>query len=448
MKQTIRFAIILLSLFVTVPSFSEEIYYAAPTQLLHVTRQMQTPGFWAANHPYPDKLILSEDKIEQLNKETKKFIAFKNVPDKEAISGEVLRNEIQKTLDDFADKDLYRISGDKAENDYFKAIADNLNLSKIPAEVLPTLGYITHYTDQRALPTGDILMATSGDVNFDELQNSALNIGESVQVLHQSKDGYWLYVYGDLPGWVRKSEVAIDPRASYRQTEGKSLMVVSAKADVFFDNKLTQYYDTVQMGTQFRGTKEGNAYIVNVYVRDPKSEKGLVLPRRAYIRAEDLHEGFLPYTPRYVYLQAFKLLNAPYGWGGMYGEQDCSKFLQEIFATFGIQLPRNSSEQGKVGNLVVDFADKTSDEDKIIQLTKSIPGITLIKLNGHIMLYLGTIEGRPYAIHATWGYREQSKGEERTRVLNRVVVSDLTLGEDSKKGSLLRRIESLRMIKL
>ncbi len=44
------------------------------------------------------------------------------------------------------------------------------------------------------------------------------------------------------------------------------------------------------------------------------------------------------------------MLNQPYGWGDMYGEQDCSRFLQMVFATVGIMLPRDSKDQAQVSN--------------------------------------------------------------------------------------------------
>ncbi len=55
------------------------------------------------------------------------------------------------------------------------------------------------------------------------------------------------------------------------------------------------------------------------------------------------------------------MLNQPYGWGDMYGEQDCSRFLQMVFATVGISLPRDSKDQAQVSNSVVDFDEKSDD---------------------------------------------------------------------------------------
>ena len=146
--------------------------------------------------------------------------------------------------------------------------------------------------------------------------------------------------------------------------------------------------------------------------------------------------------------QAFKLLNEPYGWGGMHGEQDCSRFLQEVFATVGINFPRNSSQQAQIGRPLAQFDTKMSEAERLKVLREAVGGITILPMPGHIMLFLGMVDERPYAIHATWGYREKIGREESSRVINRVAVSDLSLGEGTLKGSLLRRLKSVVLIAL
>ena len=123
------------------------------------------------------------------------------------------------------------------------------------------------------------------------------------------------------------------------------------------------------------------------------------------------------------------MLNQPYGWGDMYGEQDCSRFLQMVFATVGIDLPRDSKNQAQVSNAAVDFDEKSDDNAKIAGLAKTPAANTLLAMKGHIMLYLGMVDGKPYAIHDT-----------TVSSVDRVIVSDLSLGQGSKKGSLLRRL--------
>ena len=176
-----------------------------------------------------------------------------------------------------------------------------------------------------------------------------------------------------------------------------------------------------------------------------REEDGKMTWVTGYLRLSDVHQGYLPYTAANILRQAFELLNEPYGWGGMYGEQDCSAFLDEVYATVGIRLPRNSSAQRQAGKLLAEFHQDTPDSDKVHALMQAVPGKTLLGLKGHIMLYLGTVDSRPFAIHAVWAYREPvgKKSDDRIRVINRVAVTALYLGEGSKKGSLLNRLTEI-----
>jgi hypothetical protein len=115
-----------------------------------------------------------------------------------------------------------------------------------------------------------------------------------------------------------------------------------------------------------------------------------------YLKKDQICIGFLPYTPRNMVDQAFKMLNSPYGWGGMYAEQDCSSLIQEVFSTVGIVMPRNSDQQSMVGILAAGFSDKENPDVKLPALQRTAaPGITTLYMKGHIMLYLGLVQGRP-----------------------------------------------------
>ena len=70
-------------------------------------------------------------------------------------------------------------------------------------------------------------------------------------------------------------------------------------------------------------------------------------------------------------------------------------------------------------------------------------GQTILPMKGHIMLFLGVDQGLPYAIHETSGYSKTVDERQVKYVLNRVVVSDLSLGESSLKGSLLKRLTKI-----
>ena len=167
---------------------------------------------------------------------------------------------------------------------------------------------------------------------------------------------------------------------------------------------------------------------------------GTLAIKEAYMNAEDVNTGFLPFTARNIYKQALMMLNQPYGWGDMYGEQDCSRFLQMVFATVGITLPRDSKNQAQVSNSAVDFDEKSDDAVKIAAIAKAPAANTLLAMKGHIMLYLGTVNGKPYVIHDTTGYKQTVDQKEIAYAIDRVIISDLSLGQGTQKGSLLRRL--------
>lgn len=138
----------------------------------------------------------------------------------------------------------------------------------------------------------------------------------------------------------------------------------------------------------------------------------------------------------------------PYGWGGSWNGDDCSGFMVKIFRSFGIQLPRNSSQQAKIGHIWSEFEVKTKKEFKKALLGRVPQTLTFLVLRGHIMLYLGRVEKEDYAIHATWSLAESHWFRETKHPIGRVVVSRLEDGKGTKRGSYLDRLISLNSISL
>lgn len=113
---------------------------------------------------------------------------------------------------------------------------------------------------------------------------------------------------------------------------GPKAVAVEAKVDLFADPWLRQHLAYMQMGCALPLLGACDNSTIQVLV-PARKDNGWCTFEPAYTSAADMSQGYLPYTPRTALVQAFKLLNAPYGWGGMHGEQDCSRFIQEVFAT-------------------------------------------------------------------------------------------------------------------
>lgn len=427
---------------------TEQVYHAAPSELSTTRREMKTAGFWVGQHPSPDQVVMDQAQISEFNRRVREDLKLtKDILNLPELSGAELFREWEETIGQFQRAGYYGADGRKENGTFYDELHALMQVN-MPLKITPAFGMVVHYADQRILPMEEPLYAKAGDVDFDELQNSTLDIGTPVAVLSSSSDDQWYYVESSLSaGWIRKEDVALTDIGQVQDNlrDPGFVIVTKAKADIFLNKNMTSYYDYARMGTRFRvgeGTYDNGTVSVWVPLR---ADDGSLIFQEGFIEQSDIHEGYLPYTARNILIQAFELLNAPYGWGGMYGEQDCSAFLDEIFATVGIVLPRNSSAQRQAGKILAEFRKETPDPEKM-EVLRSVPGgTTLLGLKGHIMLYLGMINDRPYAIHAVWAYRESAgkNRDDRVRVINRVAVTDLHLGEGSQKGSLLKRLTEI-----
>ncbi len=149
----------------------------------------------------------------------------------------------------------------------------------------------------------------------------------------------------------------------------------------------------------------------------------------------------------------FLFLDDPYGWGGYGGWRDCSRLLQDTARSFGVHLARNSSHQARKTSYYFNVEGMAS-EDKIRAIEDAAKtGIVFLHFKGHIMAWLGRAkDGRPMVLHALSEYLETCENSnqdnpETTLVhTDRVVVSDLLLGEGTKRGNYLERITHVSVI--
>ncbi len=157
-----------------------------------------------------------------------------------------------------------------------------------------------------------------------------------------------------------------------------------------------------------------------------------------------------PFSRRALLTEAFSMLGEPYGWGGKGGGYDCSRFLLEVFGRFGIDLPRNSARQAMAGTFSVDVSTvEDPNEKRLLFEAAAKRGAVLLHFPGHIMLYLGTTEnGVPMAIHAFSEFVTTCEGVEleTTNRVDRIAVSDLSLGEGSSRGDFLTRVTRMTVL--
>ena len=75
-------------------------------------------------------------------------------------------------------------------------------------------------------------------------------------------------------------------------------------------------------------------------------------------------------------------------------------------------------------------------------------GISFIYLHGHIMLYIGEENNKPYVIHSVLGLKSYNeKNEKAINYINKTIVSDLEIGDEFAGNSLIDRTSKFNIIK-
>ena len=407
--------------------------------------EYRRPGFWISRHPAPDSLIMNPRQIEDFNARVLGLGQIYNMTySRNDTQGWGFAEMMTANLRYARAKTDYHLDGSRIDKAFWEQITENIDVKKFRATARPRFAFPVRFTSQRIIPTSEAILELADDPDFDYAQNSGADIGDPTIIFHESKDGKWLFGYNHASaGWYLKEDLCLmelEDWQAYKDTES-FVVTVSNKSDLWLDKEATDFYGFIRMGNSLPLLGiEGDYYKVAL----PSSE-----PKAAYIHIRDAHPGYLPYTARNVYNQAFKLLNTPYGWGDMNGEYDCSGIIKQIFACFGIHLPRNGSQQSVSAIKLHQFKDEKNAAKEQILIDKALPGITLLRFPGHIMLYLGAVDGKAYILHSTWGARTPGTGgKDLILVINKVVVSDLSLGEGSQKRSLLQRLSDISKVSL
>jgi hypothetical protein len=427
--------------------------------LPNVSPEMEKPEFWIKKVQNPGRLLLTSKEIQKMNEENLKRegLFLCSVKDlKEEWTREEILTLLNEDWEGFGRTEEIRYGGYgyPLEESFWNELKKNLNKESLKERNRMHFGLMVKRTDIRVFPTEELSMNTPADYEFDRFQHSSISPGSLIGIYHISKDRLWAYVQTSfIRGWIHTTAFAIAKEKSevvdYERAKER-LIITGSFVKVFGDPSLHQIIFLAQMGTTFpilslpsEGGITDQCYVIQIPFREVD---GGVSFRKGYIhRDEDVHQGFLPYTQENLVQQAFKMLHQPYGWGEMFGARDCSRFIMDTFATFGILMPRNSKLQARIGVGLGQVEGMTVKEKQRV-LDRAIPLATTLRLPGHIMLYLGKDKGNYYAIHNIWGIQKGGWFAPAIEKIGKVVVSDLSLGRSGPNQSLLHRITDIQTI--
>ena len=405
-------------------------------------------SFWIGRLGNPDESILTPAQIEKMNNTIlDENDEMANVTE---LGDTVSRQDLIEWLFEDPipqDKEMFDRKGRVIKGNFYKDVMDNINTTGITESNGLIFGAITKKADIRAFPTDEPVLKSPSAKDFDAFQYSTIYPPQPVALLHKSKDGKWGFFQTPfVRGWIKMDKIAFankrtDITPNSQLPTPNRLVITGSRVMVFRDKKNNGNAEIIPMGTTFVLQGEDKNYWI---VKFPEKDKeGQLQWIGAYIKKKaDIHIGYLAYTKRNVINQAFKILGEGYGWGGRNGLRDCSSFIKDVFATMGIILPRHSSHQATSGQVLLSLDEAAPPEDIKRALDSAVPGITLLGLNGHIMLYLGNINGSYYSLHQFFGYHDK----DGFRTVNKAVVTNLELGDGSKMGPIKNRINSVNLL--
>jgi len=417
----------------------------APQRLKNVTPDFESADFWTARVPEPRSLILTPEEIEALNRSALQYPT--NLVDIFALPEHPERSHLQDLLDDLEKLKNGPPGYDHTNHPLTKKFYDRIesDIGTLPETLAIQYGVITSRANLRRLPTNEIFVDKPFRDGFDRFQFTLLECGTPAAMLHATNDRAWYLIQvSHTKGWVEASRIATAPRQEVlRFARSNPLIMTGPRVEIYSDPSLSRHAATLQMGATLPLENRADAYYcVTLPSRD---DNGTLKQTAGYVRtSDDVHDGHLPFTMKNLYRQAFKLLNHPYGWGDLYEGRDCSRFIMDIYRCFGFNMPRNSLRQSQFNGKYRSDIQGLQDSEKIELLKKYDGRPAVLYTPGHIMLFLGVIDGKPYIIHSAWAYNSEPGFFTReTKYVGRVVVSDTSLGEGTRSGSLLQRITAV-----
>lgn len=282
--------------------------------------------------------------------------------------------------DKFPSGRLYIGDRELREED-IKEFVKGTNLEVLGESIEVQHGWTLRRTNMRMYPSEAVVHKGNPEIDYN--QYTLLEPFTPLAILHLSKDGGWLYVHAPyMRGWVRKRDVYVSGREKLLEVLQKPFLVVT-KGSINIGGF------TFGLGSRVP------------YVEKRGKEYRVLLPnmKSIWVHAWDgLEEAFPGFSEAKVKVILEDLLGTPYDWGGKEGRWDCSSLVQGLYAVFGLELPRNSSQQAKIGRVV---ATGFSSYDEFKRLIQTLPPFrTLLFMKGHVMVYGGIEEGDIVIYHS------------------------------------------------
>jgi hypothetical protein len=318
---------------------------------------------------------------------------------------------------------------------WVKSIAANMMLHQYSN--VDEMGIVVQNTYLRQLPTmGPRLnsRSNSADYHFDTLQISSVWVGTPVHILQISQDQQWALIKTVwMVGWVPYDAIGIvDSNFISDWQTNQYVAVVNNKSTITpsedSDDAFTAYIGTVL--PYDKTTSDGYDVLVPVMGSNHQAEID-----HADVSSKVVNHFPIAATPANFAMIIDQLIGEPYDWGGLHHNSDCSGMMMKVFTPFGIWLPRSSIAQASAGRYVPLRRKSVLQREKYL-LKYGRPFMTLVYINGHIMLYVGKYNGQPIIFHNLWGLALPHRG---FAYAGKAVLTRVNVGSNQRADTIVQR---------
>jgi len=360
-------------------------------------------------------------------------------------------DRVSSIFSHFASSPGYGENKRKHSPSWVKKLQQNASLENYPNAL--QVAITTRHTNLRMMPTNSPhFYKPGGDSDgwpFDNLQISSVPANTPVLICHLSADKSWVLVETSFAfGWIPVDDCArVDENFIKTWESGRYAAAIKDRIPVL--DAEGNFCIRTSVGQVFPLVKESvDTMEILVASADPKNNA--IIKPCAVSR-----QVVAPKPLLFTYLNAVNIANEfmdePYGWGGLYGNRDCSAMTRDFFAPFGVWLPRHSADQAKQVGKYIDLQDLAPEQKEKIILEQGIPYLSLLWRKGHIMLYMGEENGRALIFHNIWGLRTKDcNGKEGRKIIGKAVITTLHPGEElnylDPEGWLIKNLSALTIL--
>ena len=335
---------------------------------------------------------------------------------------------------------------------WLKKLQQNASLENYPNTLQPAI--TTRNTSLRMLPTqGPHFYSSEGDIAgwpFDNLQISSVTSNTPIIIFHLSADKSWALVETSFAfGWMPVEDYAhVDDNFIKTWESGRYAVIIKDKISIFDADG--NFSLRTSIGQIFPLVNEMADKLEILITTTDKNNDAVI--KRGFVSRQVIAPKPLPLTYVNAVKIANELIDEPYGWGGLYGNRDCSAMTRDFFAPFGIWLPRHSEDQAKKVGFYTNLQNLDPEQKEKIILERGIPYLSLLWRKGHIMLYIGEQNGRALIFHNVWGLKTiDFTGKEGRKIIGKAVITTLYPGAelynlDPQEGLLMKTISGMTIL--